>query len=63
VIVSEASTPDDHPQMVQDCWNRKMKLSEWEINFITNIRAQIARNQPLRPAQVTVLDELWEKVT
>jgi len=57
------SSAEDHPQMVLDCWNRKTKLSEWERNFIENVSAQLARKQPLRPAQIEVLDELWEKVT
>lgn len=57
------SHADEHPQMIEDCEARESKLSDWERVFLDNVKMQLGRGQSLRPGQVEVLDEIWERVT
>ena len=53
----------EHLQLIEDCENREMKMSEWERDFISSIRSWLESGKSLTPKQEARLNEIWDKVT
>lgn len=57
------SAHDEHQQMVKDCIDREVKLTDWERSFIDSIERQLAQDRALSQKQADTLDSIWERVT
>jgi hypothetical protein len=46
--------------MLQDCINRQVKLTDWEVGFLKSIQPHINN---LKAMQLAKLEEIWERIT
>lgn len=49
--------------MIEDCIKRDNKMSAWECDFIESIKDQLVMNGKLSDKQMSILNNIWEKVT
>ena len=54
---------DEQIQMIDDCINRERSLSDWESDFIYDLKLRSETSTPPSPLQIQKLDEIWERVT
>lgn len=50
---------DELKTMIDDILNREEKLSDWELNFISDIQF----NDRFSPRQEDVINSIWDRVT
>ena len=49
--------------LINDCERRESRLTEWEVGFIDNLKAQLERGRHPSQKQIDLLDQVWERVT
>lgn len=54
---------DECEQLIKDCEKRIKRLDNWSQGFIKSLRRQVDRGGVLNEAQVTKLNEAWDKAT
>lgn len=54
---------DEHHQMIEECMNRRGKMTTWENNFMLTLAARIVDKLPISSKQLAVLNKIWDKVT
>lgn len=54
---------DEHKVMIQDCVKRHSRLTEWEIEFISDLQLAVEKGWDFTIRQDSKLDEIWEKAT
>jgi hypothetical protein len=50
-------------QMIEDCLKRRNKISDWEFDFLFDIRESLDTYPTLTVKQVRVLNKIWDRVT
>ena len=48
---------------LSDCETRDKRLTDWEREFCSSLRAQIEKGKVPTQKQVDTLDRVWEKAT
>lgn len=51
---------DDINQMIEDCKNRESKMTDWEINFISDLDG--IDYHPTQK-QIDTLEKIWDRIT
>lgn len=52
-------------QMIDDCEDRESRLTEWELNFMSDMREklEVENPKPLSSKQQNCLEDIWERAT
>ena len=53
---------DEVDSMVDDCFKRQNKLSEWEINFIDSL-SDFVDSKKVSDKQLDILEKIWSRIT
>jgi hypothetical protein len=59
----ETSFMKEQAQMIKDCLLRADNLSEWEFEFVTDLKSKASWGRKLSESQLSKLSEIWEIAT
>lgn len=54
---------DEYLQLIEDCEHREGRLTDWERNFVDELRRSIEEGTRPTKGQEAKLDEIWERAT
>lgn len=56
---------EEYHTMCEDCEEREERLTEWEHDFITDIKERLEKKEPrpLSGRQIEMLCSIWERAT
>ena len=54
---------EEYKTMINDCFNRKEKMSDWECKFMSTCLNMVDKDIMLSHKQRPILEEIWDKVT
>jgi hypothetical protein len=57
------NTTEENQQMLEDCFNREDKLTDWERGYIDTTQNYMDRKGRITEPQEEILERIWNRIT